>query len=414
VEPSYELAVFGGHRDAGYFSNYLTTTAAGGFFTSGRFLQLVPQLARQQPMIRYATCAIGAMCVALESNSLFEADYENAVQNYNRSLSTITQSPLTNENMLYIMLCATLFQIFEYLLGNRQTSTTHFKHRHNLAEQYLSQKYEDAEKSSKSPTLTPLEMELIAAFYEMSGHPWNYKSIPTINVSGELPWCCRSRKYKYIVEDMPLQFKDLPEARFWWEAVHHFVKHQSPLTAGLIALKEKDKIPLSKRHDISSEDFMLKLDPEANITVQECDATIKRWHERFLPLYEHAQSRNSQNFTNYLQALTLEVLFLLVKADIDLCCGNDCDAVGGKEKLESLFREIIRISQYLIRSSMSRSKLSISIEIGYGFVWPVIIIAHRSSNPKIWGEVVELMATAFAMPKLMQRAMQNQEFDVPT
>jgi hypothetical protein len=390
-EPNYDAVVFSHQYEQDYFNHYLYLTKQGGFYTSSLVMQIILQIARYEPGMRHATIAIGAMAMASPPNKLQLSEsqlethhYKHALLHYTSGIRVIGKVTVTTENMLKSILACMLFAVFEYMHGNRQMAVSHFTHWDRIMAEYLHQRSVEAGLPIQELPISPLESEVILTFQRLATHPWAYPILHSeANIPGQVKWCCRGRN-KYAAYDVPLILANVQEARQWWERVNHFIMHQSPMVTSLQARSASKDIILIRKYNPDEANKLFTV--VGDVTFKECMIVINRWHEAFQPAYLAAIRAKTKNITNYLQAVTLEMMYLLLRNDLDV--SNESNGKSLHE-IKQMFREIIDVSRDVLKSISNDPK---GQGIDYGLVWPLCVVTYRCEDAKLWAESSSLLA----------------------
>lgn len=219
LEPNYNSVMFASQWEKAYFDSWLTLAPnlGGGWFPSHLWTSTIPQLCRDEPAVRFAAIAIGAMAQAMSPALLgksyhhmlggdaaagapappslaetVEANrvvphYRNALTYYGHALrllrlgggggtgtassgASTTQpytgddlaTPPTNEKERAAVLSCLLFVCFEALQGNREAALNHITHGLQIVDQFVARNLPPRALSEAQARSPPDEASLLA------------------------------------------------------------------------------------------------------------------------------------------------------------------------------------------------------------------------------------------------------------
>ncbi|KAK2055509.1 hypothetical protein LY76DRAFT_187193 [Colletotrichum caudatum] len=288
VEPSYQGLVFETQLQKDHFDRWLSFAADVLVFPSELVTGTIPQIARVDPAVRNAALAIGA--AALGGRNREDriagrgAHHADALRYYNRALALTARPPpptttttAAAEAFPGVLVTCLLFFMFEALRGNRRAALVHLNHGNKILDHH------DRRGASTSGARAPPLVEAVASnFQRLTLQSWSHNGDhPGETAAGRAPWCCRGRRERYAVDEMPNAFGSLDEARRWWETTQHHVVHRAPILIGFRVQGTGNKAPSFPPNR------SLPIPPEQ---VKAHGRFIEGWRARFGPLLE-AQAR---------------------------------------------------------------------------------------------------------------------------
>lgn len=185
-EPACEESVFAYQWEKVYFDHWmkLAGNMGGGWFPSVLWTQTMAQLSNDEPAIRYAMIAIGAIGNAMaptmkqrsfQSLMASGPHYQNALTYYGRALRHVRLSPSAGEDGVRTALVSCiLFIIFEALNGQREAVVRHINYGLMILEQFARAKGGAGyEMLTSSPAPYVIEDEIVQIFQRLNFHAWS-------------------------------------------------------------------------------------------------------------------------------------------------------------------------------------------------------------------------------------------------
>ncbi|KAK3318182.1 hypothetical protein B0H66DRAFT_621944 [Apodospora peruviana] len=374
-----EICVFKYEWEKVYFDHWqiLAGNLGGGWFETNLFSTTVPQLSREEPVVRYAAIAIGALANAVAPNLLPESSksdkallgtddghdhYKVAVTYYGRAMRLLHhhKGPNDDATMRSALIACILFTSFEILHGSREAALSHINHGLKLVEHFVSRQQQTAETlpggyveySNHSPAPLIVEDEILQVFQRLDYQSWTtgildrWRRAPQIHLRAP---------GTHSHAEIPSTFIDLAEARRWWDLVLHWSLHFPRVTVE----KLMSYMPAfsSSSTTCSSID---EIDPDLLDTIDFCDIPglkdlqdqnilmLEAWHAAFLPLYKTAADDRPSNPAPYFQAASLLLQYHLSWVSLRTACFSDYRTMY--TLTTPRFREIVRLGELLIQN----------------------------------------------------------------
>ncbi|KAJ0160262.1 Transcriptional regulatory protein moc3 [Colletotrichum tanaceti] len=230
IKPNYETQVFTSQLERDQFEYWMTFSKEFTLFPSDLVTQLIPQIAREEPAIRHAAFAIGAATLGSDSRGQRTSGAgpytKDAFQHYGRAIHLIRSSEPGPRSMPRALLSCLLFVTFEAIQGNYRAALTHINHGCSMLDQLLRQ----GVSGGCPPKLVD---EVISGFQRFTLQSWTVDGYHPPETETWVPWCCRGKRSRYAVDEMPAVFGDLSEAHRWWEAVQHHIVYRTQMYSSL-------------------------------------------------------------------------------------------------------------------------------------------------------------------------------------
>ncbi|KAK4199220.1 hypothetical protein QBC40DRAFT_329607, partial [Triangularia verruculosa] len=340
--------------------NSLANNLGGGWFSSNLFTQTVPQIGQDEPAIRYAVMAIGALACSLSPNivpaspAVGDANdyhYNAALTHYGQAIRLIRlqQEPTSYPTLRVAVVACILFACFEILHGSQEAAVNHISYGSLM----LSGQADGGQ--------LKLEDEIMQVFERMEWSAW---SIGLMIGSVRVPIEINSR---FAPDDMPDKFSGLVEARRWWDVIQHWTLHFSQAMSG---------------QTYADGDFL----PEIRTMQSQCVGMLERWNSMFWPLYSSASS--SRKGSSYLQATSLLLQSIVLHAYISSCGFQDSYAIP---RISSQFKDIVRLSGILLGSQPLSQGCSEAFTLDSGPTCALFIAATKCLDPTVQAEAASLL-----------------------
>ncbi|KAF5515269.1 Aspercryptin biosynthesis cluster-specific transcription regulator atnN [Colletotrichum siamense] len=332
LEPSYASLTFSDQLEKDHFDYWLAFSQASCLFRSDFVAQIIPQLSWDDSVIKHLAIAIGA--AALGGNTREQRIcgkgkfHKDALVHYGKALNMLCSSPMSSERTL---LACLMFITFESLQGNRAAGLNHINQGFRILDQ-CHQSLED----ERSALLDGIS----SSFQKFSHQAWALNGLHPQETEKRVPWCCRGRKARYAIDEMPPVFETLEVARRWWAIVRHHIEHHAPL-------RTKFQVKGSSMTDhpmLSPEDGA----PGTLAYIHSFTRYLDQWDAAFRPLAIKVHN-NDENYR--LRALSLRIQYLYLWAGVRT--GSWTDETEA-EKITATFRDIVALSRQLLAAEASR------------------------------------------------------------
>ncbi len=370
VEPNFNSNVFASEWDKVYFDHWLTVAPnmGGGWFKSRLWTYTIPQLCMDDPAIRYAAMAIGAMANAMAPNIVPKVDnllwgnqphYNNAVTYYGRALPMIGRQ--RDRGPRAAVLACILFVCFEVLHNDRKMALKHINHGLHIIEQLVRAEALVGSGSSLSEVLTRspvVEDEVIQVFQRLDLQSWSLGLFKFNRATDAF----KSRPAeRYPFRPIPASFADLAEARQWWNLAQYWMfELPRAMVPELDRMKTAAATP---KKAIEMDIYRIPGARELQRASAEC---LKAWNAAFCPLYHAALQNKKADEETYLMAISLQLQYLTQSINVQSACHSDYRAIY---MITPQFREINRLAGILLprQPKLGGCSESFTMDNGPGF-----------------------------------------------
>ncbi|KAK2001158.1 C6 zinc finger protein [Colletotrichum falcatum] len=373
MEPNYTSRMFSNQLEKDHFDYWLAFTRATVLFRSDLLTKVIPQLSWQDPVIKHAALAIGASALSgstrrerMLGKGRFHSD---ALVHYGKSLSHLYSSKMSPERTL---LACLLFITFESLRGNKVAGLSHINHGSLILDQH----------SPQGVDPSPLLDEVMTSFQHFGLQSWSHSGAHPKETDARVPWCCRGRRARYAVQEMPSVFESLEMARRWWNIVRHHLEHHAPLQTGFrvegSCFGEAKQVP----PDYTS--------PASQKRIRSFAHFLDAWALSFQPLAIKAESGKTAGAADHLKALSLRIHYLHTWASIRTAGWTDVEDIG---RITPVFFDIVALSRELLSAQATRQLLVPSGEVFTledSPTWPLGSAFLMCSASEVKQEVVRL------------------------
>ncbi|OHF03787.1 C6 zinc finger protein [Colletotrichum orchidophilum] len=376
IEPNYSSLVFSSQREKDHFDYGLSFTNAALMFRSDLLTQIIPQLSWNDPAIKHAALAIGAAALGAttrEQRLLGRGKFDtDALFHYTKSMNILYSTPMSPERTL---LACLLFITFESFRGNKAAGLNHISHGSRILDQC---------RQAQIAEPSPLLEEVMIGFQHLSLQSWTHGGAHPKETKNRVPWCCRGRKTRYAVEEMPATFETLEAARRWWNVVRHHVEHHAPLYTGFVVEGSTAPVPEKPPHEYSS--------PSAQARVRSFVGLTDAWHLAFQPLAVKAEVHKKTNPASYYKALSLRVHYLYLWSVVRCAGWTDVEET---KRITPAFMDIISMSRQLLEAhdagQRDGSEPAEVFTIEDGPTWPLCTVFLMCTMPGVRQAIVQLL-----------------------
>ncbi|KAK1966477.1 C6 zinc finger protein [Colletotrichum sublineola] len=373
VEPDYTSRMFSNQLEKDHFDCWLAFTRTTVLFRSDLLTRVIPQLSWQDPAIKHAALAIGASALSgstrkdrMLGKGRFNSD---ALVHYGKALSLLSASTMSPERAL---LACLLFITFESLRGNKVAGLSHINHGSLILDQHI----------PRGVDPSPLLDEVMTSFQHFGLQSWSHSGAHPKETHFRVPWCCRGRRSRYAIQEMPSVFENLEMARRWWNIVRHHLEHHAPLHTGFrvegACFGEANQVP----PDYTS--------PASQKRIRSFAHFLDAWGLSFQPLAIEAESRKMIDAADYLKALSLRIHYLHMWASIRTAGWTDMEDI---RRITPTFFDIIALSRKLLSAQATRQLLVPNGEVFTledSPTWPLGSAFLMCSASEVKEEVVRL------------------------
>ncbi|KAK2035194.1 hypothetical protein LX32DRAFT_550952 [Colletotrichum zoysiae] len=206
IEPDFTSRMFSNQLEKDHFDYWLAFTGSTLLFRSELLTKVIPQISWQDPAIKHAALAIGALALSgttrterMLGKGRFNSD---ALMHYGKAMNLLYSSAMSPERTL---LACLLFITFESLRGNKIAGLSHINHGSLILDQH----------SPHGVDPNPFMDEVMASFQHFGLQSWSHGGAHPKETDTRVPWCCRGRKAKYAIQEMPSVFGSLEDSPTW-------------------------------------------------------------------------------------------------------------------------------------------------------------------------------------------------------
>ncbi|KAK4213800.1 hypothetical protein QBC37DRAFT_163865 [Rhypophila decipiens] len=376
VEPDSASKVFKHDWERTYFDNWqaLAANLGGEWFQFDLFSRTIPQLSHEEPFVRYAAIAVGAMVNAkyhgggLPAAGTSNLHYNAAINYYGRAIHLVqNRSGALNDNTIRSTLIASiLFACFETLDGSYGTAANHINHGLKILE--------SLKKSNQPPDSniyedSTLDDEILQVLQRLDYQSWTvglldrWRRSPRVYSAAGGP----SSSPALDESDIPRRFTSLAQARRWWDLVLYRSLHSDPAPdegegrcQGTCFSASRPRMPApstdddNSSHDSEESDHSSspKVDEPENNKVFDMQPTpshkitvLESWHKAFLPLYITARTNQKLDPIPYIQSISLLQQYHISWICLRSAYFTDYMTIYN---VTPRFREIVRLSEIML------------------------------------------------------------------
>ncbi len=361
MEPNFNSSVFSHEWEKAYFDRWLALapSLAGGWFPSQLWTTTIPQLCTEEPAVRYAAVAIGAMAKAVYPNMVHRSPgtlmangphYHTALTYYGRALRQLRlqQQPDQASGLRAALLSCLLFICFETLRGEREPAMHHIGHGLQMMEQFVGACSPPGTDASfdrvmtRSPSPFVLEDEVVQTFQRLDVLSCSLSILQPRRPSAPAQ---AKAAVAYPLDSVPTSFDSLDEARRWWDLIAHW----------MLEFPRRMVLELQGAHCIGAGDVrggredeggIGHLDvPESLALQQQNLECLERWSVAFWPLYSAGLQNKKKDEAAYLMCLSLQYQFLIQWISVRSLCFAQYDVIS---TITPQFRELNRLAALLL------------------------------------------------------------------
>ncbi|GKT67050.1 C6 zinc finger protein [Colletotrichum tofieldiae] len=329
--------MFTNQLEKDHFDYWMIFSKKFTLFPSELVTQVIPQIAREEPAIRHAAFAIGAATLGCDSRGLRTSGkgpfVKDAFQHYGRAIQLIRSSESDRRSMPRALLSCLLFVTFESIQGNHRAALTHINHGCSMLDQLMKQGV-----SGHCPP--QLVDEVMSSFQRLTLQSWTVNGYHPPETETWVPWCCRGKRSRYAIDELPDTFNGLSEACRWWEIVQHHIVYHTQMYSSL------------RFEDVPAHAAMIQLSKEQ---IKKYRNILDRWRTGLETLdVEMAQSKDGR-MQAHLQMLSLKVLHLSFEIYVKTSRYTKTEVLA---TMTPGFKEIVSMSRTVLeeQSSMDMSK----------------------------------------------------------
>ncbi|KAM7201671.1 hypothetical protein V8F33_003220 [Rhypophila sp. PSN 637] len=372
VEPDSATKVFTHDWEKAYFDNWqaLAGNLGGEWFQLDLFSRTVPQLSHEEPFVRYAVIAVGAMVNAKSHGGRLPAagtsnlHYNAAINYYGRAIRLLQKrSDSPNDNTIRSTLIASiLFACFETLEGSYGTAANHINHGLKILESFKTSNQLPYSKASEDSTL---EGEILQVLQRLDYQSWTVGLLDRWRRSPRVYSAAGGPSSSPVLDesDMPKRFTSLAQARRWWDLVlyrslHSDLIFSSPDSQNKAEGRYRGTCFSASRpmmsssstddDDNSSDDFESDHSPKVfdiQPTPSHKITMLESWHKALLPLYITSRTNQKRDPIPYLQSISLLQQYHISWICLHSAYFTDYMTIYN---VTPRFREIVRLSEVIL------------------------------------------------------------------
>ncbi|KAK2006582.1 hypothetical protein LZ32DRAFT_87651 [Colletotrichum eremochloae] len=355
-------------------------------FRCDLFSHIIPQLSWNDPAVRHATLAIGAAAfgsTTREQRILGKGDtHLAALSHYGKALRLLRSLPVSPERTLVVCL---LFTAFECLRGHTAAALNHINHGFRIIEDCQHQHQHQHHHEEPGGPPISLSTNIVNSFRHFSLQTWALNGISLRETPERVPWCCRGRRARYAVQEMPAAFKTLEWAHWWWNQVRHHVEHRAPLYTNF-------QVKGSSPPDQPPRGYC---SPESARRVRTFMHYLDAWAAAFAPLAVKAEAGRTANTAEYLKALSLRIHYLYLWTGVRSAGWTDAAETA---RLTPTFRDIATLSRRLLEAQAAQRRSDPGrvggggevFTVEDGLTWPLACSYRVCASPCVRREIVRL------------------------
>ncbi|KAJ4310671.1 hypothetical protein N0V84_010852 [Fusarium piperis] len=429
-EPAVNTICFANSDQRAYFdewSNLTINFLSGGLGNSRLWTITMPQLTLQEPTLRYAAMAVGALRKA--SNVEFDASspnddlksenkhYLNAIIYYCEALRLQSKARPSKEGLRTAMLSSLLFICFETQRGNMPAALKHITHGFSMLNELSACSEKAPDLVSIAPAPPALVQEILDCYKPLelqSPHPVSqvrhgrvlqpnkYRQaflVPKVKEAhggpqgppqrppGIAPFTKYSPYFKpritsiTKIEDMPPVFSSFDEARDYWSLLQRQMVGYVPMLTVVTA-----QLGLTKVKDMGELDMKLSSvtkNPRISKFVEESRYWLQRWSKSFDPLLQSASNNQQTYMQPYLVAIDLRIEFLILYVYTAMPRYTGIDKA---RELTPYYQEINTLAEILISC-----RPSCGFAMNSGWTWPLFVSSFGCRDESVRGEAIRIL-----------------------
>ncbi|EFQ30767.1 uncharacterized protein GLRG_05911 [Colletotrichum graminicola M1.001] len=377
--PKYASFVFSDQLERDHFEYWRSFVDSSALFHCELLSRIVPQLSWNDPAVRHATLAIGAAVFSnttREQRILGKGDaHLAALSHYGKALRLLNSVPVSPERSLFMCI---LFMAFECVRGRTAAALVHINYGVRVIEHLHHQ---------RGDPLVSLPATLIDGFRHLNFQLWALNGVRLQETRERVPWCCRGRRARYAVEEMPAAFETLDWANWWWNQVRHHVEHRAPLYNNF---QVKGSSPSGKAAAVDQPPRGYD-SPESARRIRTFMRYLDAWAAAFAPLAMSAEASRAANLAEYLKALDLRIHYLCLWIGVRSAGWTDAAETA---RLTPAFRDIATLSRRFLTEQAAQRQSGPGggevFTIEDGLTWPLASSYRLCASPDVRREIVRL------------------------
>ncbi|KAK1598315.1 uncharacterized protein LY79DRAFT_506755 [Colletotrichum navitas] len=381
--PKYASLVFSDQLERDHFECWRRFIDRSTLYHCELLSHIVPQLFWNDSAVRHATLAIGA---AVFSNTTREqrilgkgGAHLAALSHYGKALRLLNSVPVSPERFLFMCI---LFMAFECVRGRTAAALIHVNHGVRIIEHCLHHQ--------RGGPLVSLPTTLVDSFRHLNFQAWAMNGVRLQETGERVPWCCRGRRARYAVQEMPAAFETLEWANWWWNQVRHHVEHRAPLYNNF---QVKGSSPPGKAATTAAVDQPPcgHGSPEYARRIRTFMHYLDAWAAAFAPLAIRAEAGRAANPAEYLKALNLRIHYLCLWTGVRSAGWTDAAETA---RLTPAFRDIVALSRRFLAEQAAQRQSDPGdgevFTVEDGLTWPLACSYRLCTSPDVRREIVRL------------------------
>ncbi|KAK2036691.1 hypothetical protein LZ31DRAFT_218074 [Colletotrichum somersetense] len=398
--PRYASLVFSDQLERDHFDCWLRFVDSSLLFRNDLLSLVVPQLSWSDPAVRHAALAVGAAAfgsATREQRILGNGGGAHrlaALTHYGKALRLLSSPPVSTERALVVCL---LFVLLECFRGRTADALTHINHGVRIIEHCQSQSQGQQQLHQQQqrggPPPVPLSTGIVNGFRRLSFQSWALNGVRLRETRERVPWCCRGRRARYAVQEMPAAFDTLESAHRWWNQVRHHVEHRAPLRHGFHVKRSSSSPPPPSpgAAATTTADQLLPREhgsPEFARRVRAFMHHLDAWAAAFAPLAVRAEAARAAEPAEYLKALSLRIHYLCLWTGVRSAAWTDAAETA---RLTPTFRDITALSaRFLAAQEEEEEEEEEVFTIEDGPIWPLACSYRVCASPEVRRDIVRL------------------------
>ncbi|KAK2749490.1 C6 zinc finger domain protein [Colletotrichum kahawae] len=218
--------------------------------------------------------------------------------------------------------------------------------------------------------------EVQAGFRRFTLLSWSLNGYHPPETESYVPWCCRGRRSRYAIDEMPPAFNDLREAQKWWEITQHHIIYKSGIKSGFAfeGLQRDNPHPMSQITAETSKKYL---------------EIMERWQVRFKPLIRDAVRQRASNSQKYLQMSSLRLYYLSMELGFKSMYYHDLDYLAD---FTPAFKTIVSLCRVVMSGQHHGPDVEKEVfTVESSPTWPLMIVGVFCADPEVRKDVNQLM-----------------------
>ncbi|KAK1988647.1 hypothetical protein LZ30DRAFT_776712 [Colletotrichum cereale] len=396
--PRYASLVFADQLERDHFDCWRRFTESSLLFPCDLSSRVIPQLSWSDPAVRHAALAVGAAafgCTTREQRILGKGGdghhHLAALSHYGTALRLLYSQPVSPERALVVCL---LFIAFECFRGRTAAALNHINHGFRIIE-HCHHHHHHQHRGGAGPPPVPLSADIVNSFRRLGLQTWALNGVRLLETRERVPWCCRGRRARYAVQEMPAAFETLERAHWWWNRVRHHVEHRAPLHSNFQVKGGSSSSPGGPADQPPLPPLRGYGSPASARRVRTFTHHLDAWAAAFTPLAVRAEAGRAADPAEYLKALSLRVHYLYLWTGVRSAGWTDAAETA---RLTPTFRDIVALGGQLLAAQAAQRRPAPGggggddevFTVEDGPIWPLACSYRVCASPGVRRDIVRL------------------------